>query len=75
MVIGSGHKLKNQMKQDGLGDFDSFQFSLGEVGGQYPKKRGNGGRVFIRYGRQLKKQRFLEIAGGLMQHFTVKGFE
>ncbi len=63
VVTGSANKLNEQLKQNSFGHFDSFTFLGIELGGQYPRKSNDGGKFLIRYGRELKNNHSIEIAG------------
>ncbi len=71
---GSVGKIKQQMNADGLGDDEEKVFGA-LYGTRFPKKFSNSGSLLIRFGRELSKDHFLDIAGGLMQNVTVTGFD
>ncbi len=75
VFAGPANKLNGEMKTNGFGDYEELILLGSSIGSQYPKKQNNGGKFLMRYGRMLRKTGFLEVAGGLMQHFTVKGYD
>ena len=87
---GPASKLESQMKSSGFSDkvtysSDLFDYYFSDLfaafglstshSNQYPKISSNGLPVWIRYGRELKNKKIIELSYGKIHNSTVEGFD
>lgn len=86
---GPANKIESQMNTSGFNDninysfdlFNLFQgiFGLGfqsvNLNDQYPKNKNNGGKYWIRYSREMKNKKIIELSYGKVHKSTVEGFD